>query len=532
MSSPQGKMPEELRGSQPSPLKGMKEVPKGNKDLDTQAFLKLADRVEDTILQYALYGAEPRRIPPRKVLVSPNNRDGSAPNLMAIHKGILGSIKQKGFDKRRPQCGFVIKLTSAEAKKKAGEHNRRFTKGCALLPHIHEEEVEYVSLASTHLNLASRCVKEGIKGPQGDLNKLVEESESFRDFVENGHSFIVLKEETPVDRQRDISTWRNQDQNENQPTHEVELLQTIKTLSEDLSNASDSGVGRKVPDSELVARAARRNPTRQPAQALMSYCKYYKSFVEDEHPELVSELVDFHSVKVDPKDLIMPPSFFDHLANSTVLSKTPYLRHYLMLTNYTSDKKEERAGQGVAKFIQIKVLENWVKKPDEVSQLEKLFEDLRSTHLPKLEKAIGSRQARLELQVYVDLIIRCQFAKPWPEDLAVSCPISTGKFGAEKVKGLGIFWGTLLDRNHPQEGFAEALGLVGSTDPGEEGKEEDAGLDLSEVRRLRRLRKTASTPSEEAPPAPQLDLTTDLKPNEEVTVINRSRGVGCRWLRW
>ena len=43
-------MPEELRGSQPSPLKGIKDVPKGNKDLDTQAFLKLADRVEDTIL--------------------------------------------------------------------------------------------------------------------------------------------------------------------------------------------------------------------------------------------------------------------------------------------------------------------------------------------------------------------------------------------------------------------------------------------------------------------------------------------------
>ena len=500
-------------------MKGLLSSPKGGKDLDQQVYKKLADRVEDAIMEFALHSAEPRRIPPRQVLVCPNNRDGSAPNLMCIHKGILGSIKQKGFDKRRPQVGFAIMYTSVEGKKRLLEHNRRFTKGCALLPLIHENEAIYGSLASSHFNLALRCVLEDVHGPQGDLQKLVEESEPFKDFVNHGHTWIILKEDLPKERQSDISTWRNQDQNENQPTHEVELLQTIKSLSEDLSRV-EGGSSRKVPDNEIIARAIRKNPTRQSQQALMSYCKYYKSFVENELPSLVTELVDFHSVNVDPKDLVMPPVFFEFLAKNEVLSKTPFLRHYLMMTNYTVDKKEDRAGVPHARFLEVKILETWAKKPDEVAQMEKLFEDLRAKHLPVLEEALGDRQARLEMQIYADLIIRCCFSKSWPEDLPAKCPISTGKFSEDKVNALGIFWGSLLDRSHPQEDLIKRLGLVAPSHS-EEGDEE--GLDLGAVKRLRKLGRSASAASDsEAVEIPLMDLSTDLKPGEEVTVTTRS----------
>ena len=65
-----------------------------------------------------------------------------------------------------------------------------------------------------------------------------------------------------------------------------------------------------------------------------------------------------------------------------------------------------------------------VKKPELLNSIEKQIRDLRAKYLPILEKALGDRQARLEVAVYLDLIIRCLFAKPWPSlDPKVTLPV-------------------------------------------------------------------------------------------------------------
>ena len=150
--------------------------------VDQLQYGKLAERVEAALTTFAVY-PEPKQLPPGKVWVGVNNRDGSAPHVMSVHRGILGSIKQKGFDRRHPQTGICVEYTSVEGKRKLLEHNLRFTKGNPLLPQVLEDSGPlYGSLSSSHFNLALRCIKEGVQGPQGDLSMLVESSEYLKAF--------------------------------------------------------------------------------------------------------------------------------------------------------------------------------------------------------------------------------------------------------------------------------------------------------------------------------------------------------------
>ena len=43
--------------------------------------------------------------------------------------------------------------------------------------------------------------------------------------------------------------------------------------------------------------------------------------------------------------------------------------------------------------------------------LEKTIRDLKAKYLPILEKSLGPRVARLEITVYIGLLIRCLFGK-------------------------------------------------------------------------------------------------------------------------
>ena len=89
----------------------------------------------------------------------------------------------------------------------------------------------YASLSCSHLNMALRGISNGIPSPLCDLRTLLEQK-SLKNAVEHGHKWWILPETCPPETQVDIMTWRNQDQNENQATHEMELLLTLKHASQ------------------------------------------------------------------------------------------------------------------------------------------------------------------------------------------------------------------------------------------------------------------------------------------------------------
>ena len=241
---------------------------------------------------------EPKQLDPSLILVSPLNRDGAPPNVQHIHFKILKGVLEKGFDRTRPAVGICVKYLSEQGKKDLLEHNRRFTKGNKLLPPVNEEAL-YGSLACSRLNMALRCIQAGLQSPAGNLQDLMDDAGNLKDAVLNGHKWWVLPETVPAERQVDISLWRNMDQNENQATHEIEILQSIRMTCEDLSKKAG-----KVSHGDLMSAVARKNPFKMSTVTLQTLCKFFVGFVENGAADLVEDLVDWHSCTVDPKALL------------------------------------------------------------------------------------------------------------------------------------------------------------------------------------------------------------------------------------
>ena len=95
--------------------------------------------------------------------------------------------------------------------------------------------------------------------------------------------------------QVDVSLWRNQDQNSSQGTHEIEVLVTVKATALDM--LKDSVDTNKVKEADLLSRADRRSPAKLDGATLMTLCKFYCGFLNEDVPHLVEELVDFHATE-------------------------------------------------------------------------------------------------------------------------------------------------------------------------------------------------------------------------------------------
>ena len=73
---------------------------------------RLAQRVESA-LGTALH-KEPTQIDPRRILVSQHNRNGAPPNMQYIHRTLLKSLLEKGYDYSRPAVGICVEIKSQE----------------------------------------------------------------------------------------------------------------------------------------------------------------------------------------------------------------------------------------------------------------------------------------------------------------------------------------------------------------------------------------------------------------------------------
>ena len=70
----------------------------------------------------------------------------------------------------------------------------------------------------------------------------------------------------------------------------------------------------------------------------MTLSKYYIGFLENGVVDLVEDLGDFHSHCVDPRELTVSLRFFNAVVGEEAFKASPQLRHYLVTTQYTSEK--------------------------------------------------------------------------------------------------------------------------------------------------------------------------------------------------
>ena len=416
---------------------------------DTGKSLKLAERVENTLTNFATL-PEPKNLVPQSVLVSPLNREGFPPNVPHIHK-ILKGMLTNGFDRQRPPVGICVEYKTPEGKAKLLAHNQRFTKGCLLLPPIVEDGPLYGSLACSHLNVSLRCIASGIQSPAGDLSTLMDQK-NLKEVVTIGHKWWILPETVPDQDLVDISLWRNQDQHENQSTHEIEVLQSILETACQMKDT-------KVTLGDLVAKVCKKNPAKIPVTLVQVLTKYWSLFLGGNKLFLVQELVDFHSNTVDPNDLIVNRAFFEALTSEKALAPLHFLRHYLLLTHYTTEVTRcQSSGASVAAFLEVNTLAALCKKADVCLAAEKKIVDLRDKYLPLLEAHLGPKQARLEIQVLVDWFLRLTLGKALPEPVKRVRAL-VGKYTEEKDKALGYHWAVFVDRKYPQMDFLSTSGL-------------------------------------------------------------------------
>ena len=94
------------------------------------------------------------------------------------------------------------------------------------------EEAIDGSLASSHYNLALRCIQIGLVSPIGTLSDLMAQNYNLKGVVLNCHCWWVLQESVSMGGQVGISLWRDMGQNENQVTHDIEIVQSIKATAE------------------------------------------------------------------------------------------------------------------------------------------------------------------------------------------------------------------------------------------------------------------------------------------------------------
>ena len=185
---------------------------------------RLAKRYEQALA--LAVNDKPILIDPRHVGVSKVNR---LFNINHVHNSILKSMVNEGHDASRPDIGICVELHDPEKKKDLVEHNKQLTELSPLMPPLHEDLMRYESLASTHYNIALRLGRGCCHSPAGDLSALKKDDESWAETTDRGHWWIVLPEDIAESLKVDVSTWRNQDQNENQTITDGELLRLAHT---------------------------------------------------------------------------------------------------------------------------------------------------------------------------------------------------------------------------------------------------------------------------------------------------------------
>ena len=256
-----------------------------------------------------------------------------------------------------------------------------------------------------------------------------------------------------------------------------------------------------------MAKAGRRHPAKISANTLSTLCKYFTQFLASGDQHLIQELVDFHPQGVNPRSLVVSTSLFSTLVTEEALLTLPLFRHYLLFTHYTEEKvRSLPSGPSQAAFLDTTAISALMKKPDLLLAVEKSLSEARDKYLPILEALSSATQARLDLAVLADLIMRCVFAKPWPEDHQnLLAKICVGKFSAEKIKTLSVLWASWIEKKYPEKHFAHDAGLAKA-----EILEDKEEVDLEGLTILKRH-----------PSDPLHDLVPKFKRGDEVTVVRR-----------
>ena len=398
---------------------------------------------------------------PDSIGVSPENRDGADPYQQVLHARLTTSFANDGYDPTRHLPSIVVHYRSDEGRKALLGSNERFTEGRCGFPRIYEEKMKYGTLALSHFTLAVRCVRQGMVTPSGvNLGELLKEESKLARLAAQAAQYVVFKEETPVDAQREISQWRNPDQNSNLSFHEFALIQHIIQAARKETIAR----GPKLNLAPICAIVMGTSPVALTPGAVSGVARFVMQYFGSKHHDLLVELTRLHAALVDPQNFSVPATTFETLAKQVNLTNAPHFKQAIVMALWTSEGAipRQRPAPDTAGLISATDIANVAKNELLCTEAEKFLADARSKLLPVLDKHIKPNTAKEFLMTLSTAIVRLIFSKSlahlnWhlPKGFA-TCHVTR-----EKHSSLLAGWLKSVDLQHN----AGLLELAGVADP-------------------------------------------------------------------
>ena len=198
---------------------------KDPKNIDSGKMLKLGKHVAALIVQHRLFNT-PQNVNPRRIVASIQNRRRQPPSVANCHCVVYKSIRLNEYDPMKNNPGVLQRFTTKMAELESHvSYNKEFTDLTpALHPPIHENEVDSVSLACTHLNHVFRLIDAEMVSPITNIKFEVGADEELKKMIKDGHRSWVLDENLTPEDVASISEWRNVDQNANMTKRLVEII--------------------------------------------------------------------------------------------------------------------------------------------------------------------------------------------------------------------------------------------------------------------------------------------------------------------
>ena len=438
--------------------------PKSSSD-DPSKLALLAERVKGAMGKSVYPDA--KRLSPQEVGISPLNRLFS---VHQVHNTILKSFVKEGHDPSRPQVGICCEVRDPAKRKSLEEYNMSLSQSSPLMPKTEPGVIQYEGLACTHYNVALRLVSNSAYSPNADLAKLKDERPSLAEASSLGHHWVVLPEDLSDSLKKDVSVWRNKDQNENQALTDGELIRMAKeAVGKYLENASP-GQALQVPLASITTAACLGTPLKIQQAVMGSFCKFVCQMATERHLPLVNEFLQFWTSCVDPKEIAIPHTYFDALHKCKVLQQHPKLRLHMSMAMYCKEglSLKTRPTPDAAGFLSAKDMEKLgapevtFTVPLATAALDKLYD----AYKPLLANSLGVHVVREEVLFAGTMIVRLLFGKSMSTNKVsapgtlLKCPIVTGKLTQEKLNRLFGWWAKQIDDTYPDLAFSSKAGLT------------------------------------------------------------------------
>ena len=402
---------------------------------------------------------QPMQIEPRALGISKINR---LFNVHQVHGVILRSMLVDGHDPTRPHVGICVELTDPAERKALVEHNKHLSDSSPMLPPVHADLMRYECLDATHYNVALRLGKANAWSPEGDLAAMRRTQESFNDACERGHWWIVLPGTLAMSLKVDVCTWRNQDQNENQPITDGEIVRLAEQTVQAYLVACKSPVPASMSLAEVVKGTCLRTPLRINPAVVGGYARFVCQMAEERKMPLVEHFLSFWTCNVNCRELASPHSFFDVMGKTSVLKGKPQLRLSLAMAMYAPEAAlpRTRPTPDQCNLFTSADLSSLERMPFVAELAEKTLDNAEKNFFPLLFKGLTRAKAEsfcVQLRV---LLARATFSKSLgAPGLPPTEGVTTGKVTDTKVKELLGIWAKHIDAAAPELLFGKTADL-------------------------------------------------------------------------